>query len=329
MRQVGSLNTEREARQFAAWLLAQRIEAHAEQEPGGWVVWVRDEDKLPLAREALAHFREHPDDAKYRDAEQTAQAVAREEEARRKQALGNVVEMRGRWGTPMPGMAGAPRRAPLIKLLIGISAAVALLAFSDTIDSDSHAGPPGALYRSLLFVDPAAVLDAEGQFDVWGSVRRGEVWRLISPIFIHYDWMHIIFNVMMLYNFGSIIEDRRGTSFMIMLVLALAAFSNSGQAIEAMIRGEGYRFGGLSGVVYGLFGYLYIKSKFDSRERYFLHPVTTFMAMLWLVLCILADVPPFTEFLGALQNVANSAHVVGLIAGAAIAYVPLLVRKPA
>jgi GlpG protein len=329
MRQVGSLNTEREARRFAAWLVAQRIEAHAEQEPSGWVVWVRDEDKLPEAREALAHFREHPDDAKYQGAEQSAQAVLRDEEARRKQAQGNVVEMRGRWGAPVPGMSGAPRRALLVKLLIGISAAVALLAFNDTINSDAHQGPPGQLYRSLLFVDPAAARSDAGQVDMWGSIRRGEVWRLLTPIFIHYDWMHIIFNVMMLYSFGSVIEDRRGTAFMIVLVLALAAFSNAGQAIEATVRSQPSFFGGLSGVVYGLFGYLYIKSKFDSRERYFLHPVTTFIATLWLVLCILADVPPFSGFLGALQNVANSAHVVGLIMGAAIAYVPLLVRKAA
>ena len=329
MRQVGSLNTEREARQFAAWLVAQRVEAHAEQEPSGWVVWVREEDKLRKAREAPVHFREHPDDAKYQGAEQSAQAAARDEEARRKQAQGNVVEMRGRWGTPVPGISGAPRRAPLVKLLIGISAAVALLAFNDTIDSSSHEGPPGELYRSLLFVDPAAVRGADGQADMWASIRRGEVWRLITPIFIHYDWMHIIFNVMMLYTFGSAIEDRRGSAFMIILVLALAVFSNSGQAIEAMIRGEGSRFGGLSGVVYGLFGYLYIKSKFDSRERYFVHPVTTFIAMLWLALCILAEVPPFSAFLGALGNVANSAHVAGLILGATIAYVPLLVRKAA
>jgi len=329
MRQVGSLNTEQEARRFAAWLVAQRIEAHAEQEPSGWVVWVRDEDKLPEAREALAHFREHPDDARYQGAEQTAQAVALEEEVRRKQALGNVVEMRGRWGTPVPGMSGAPRRAPLVKLLIGISAAVAILAFNDTINSDSYEGPPGQLYRSLLFVDPAAARSDDGQVDMWGSIRRGEVWRLITPIFIHYDWMHIIFNVMMLYSFGSVIEDRRGTAFMIILVVALAAFSNAGQAIEAMIRGQVSFFGGLSGVVYGLFGFLFVKSKFDSRERYFLHPVTTFIAMLWLALCILAEVPPFSGFLGAIGNVANTAHVVGLIMGAAIAYVPLLVRKAA
>src|SRR5207247_3835974 len=100
---------------------------------------VRDEDQLPAAREALAHFRDHPLDARYQDAEQTAEALLRDEEARRRQALGNVVEMRGRWGSPM-GMGSVKRRAPVVMLLIGISALVALLTWSHTIDQSQADG---------------------------------------------------------------------------------------------------------------------------------------------------------------------------------------------
>jgi GlpG protein len=82
-------------------------------------------------------------------------------------------------------------------------------------------------------------------------------------------------------------------------------------------------------VVYGLFGYVYIKARYDSRERYFLSPGTTFMVMLWFVLCILRHIPPFESMLGAIPRIANTAHAVGLLAGAAIAYVPLMLRKPA
>jgi GlpG protein len=86
----------------------------------------------------------------------------------------------------------------------------------------------------------------------------------------------------------------------------------------------------MSGVVFGLFGYLFVKSRFDAKERYFLHPATTFIAMLWFTLCILRDIPPFEGLLsGAIPPVANTAHAIGLIAGATIAYLPLLVRKPA
>ena len=111
MRQAGTLPTEREAQRFAAWLVSQRIEAHAEAEGAAWTVWVRDEDRLPEAREALAHFLQHPADAQYQGAEQSAEAAHREAEARRQQAQGNVVEMRGRWGAGAAGNAW--RDAPL------------------------------------------------------------------------------------------------------------------------------------------------------------------------------------------------------------------------
>src|SRR5262245_19799385 len=320
MRQLGTLPTEFAARRFAAWLVSERIEAHAEQEPTGWVIWVRDEDQLPQAREALDHFREHPDDARYQGAEKSAETILRDEEQRRRQALGNVVEMRGRWGSAVPGMGGVKRKAPLVKLLISLSALVALLTWGDTMNEGELQGRPGALYLSMVFVDPTAAIGAGNQIDVWASIRRGEVWRLVTPILIHYGLMHIVFNVFALYSFGSVVEERRGSRFFLMLVLAIAILSNAGQAIETSMRHGIPLFGGLSVVVYGLFGYVFIKARYDSRERYYLSPGTAFIAMLWFVLCILRDIPPFHAFLrDAIPPIANSAHGVGLIVGATIA----------
>ena len=104
------------------------------------------------------------------------------------------------------------------------------------------------------------------------------------------------------------------------------------EVVEGFIQrlgGHGALFGGMSGVGFGLLGYMATKSRFDSRERYLLAPGTTLMAMLWFALCILRDIPPFSEMLSAIPAAANSAHAVGLLVGAAIAYVPLLVRKAA
>jgi GlpG protein len=328
MRQVGTLPSQHEAQRFAAWLLAQRIEAHAEEENGGWVVWVRDEDQLPQAREALAHFREHPGDSTYQGAERAAEAARRQDEQKRRQAQSNVVEMRGRWGNT-PGMPGKTRRSPLVMILIGLSALAALLTSEDTMTRRPRP-QPGTIYRKLLFVDPSVARTAEGDIDMWASIRQGEVWRLVTPILIHYGLMHIVLNMIWLYSFGAAVEDRRGTMFMLLLVLALAVLSDVGQAVEVGLRGQGVRFGGMSGVGYGLFGYVAIKAKFDARERYFLSPGTTFMALLWFALCILRDVPPFSALLAdAIPPIANTAHGVGLAVGAAIAYAPLLARKPA
>jgi hypothetical protein len=52
--------------------------------------------------------------------------------------------------------------------------------------------------------------------------------------------------------------------------------------------------------------------------------------MLWFLLCILRDIPPFSSLLaGAIPNIANTAHAVGLGMGALIAALPLFIRKPA
>jgi hypothetical protein len=127
MRQVGTLPDEREATRFAAWLVTQRIEAHAEQEGEQWAIWVREEDRLHEAREALAHFREHSQDAKYQGAERTAEALLREEEAKRRQGQSNVVEMRGRWGMPGSIGGGVARRCPLVLAIAAASILVAIV----------------------------------------------------------------------------------------------------------------------------------------------------------------------------------------------------------
>jgi GlpG protein len=327
MRQVGTLSTERSAQQFAAWLVAHQMPAHAEAENGAWVVWIRDEDHLPRAREALVHYQANPADPQYQDAERAAQQLAKDEEAKRRQAQKNVVEMRGRWGNAAPGMAGGSRRAPLVFAMIAFSVFVAIFAWDDTV-GDKKQPVPGSLYRGLVFVDPVVLANAP--FNNFQDIARGQVWRLVTPIFIHYSLAHLVLNMLWLHSFGSPIEDRRGSLFLLLLVLALAVSSNVGQAVEISFRSGAALFGGMSGVGYGLFGYMAVKAKFDPRERYFLAPGTTFIAMLWFLLCILRDIPPFSNLLAdMIPAIANTAHAVGLLLGAAIAYTPLLLRKGA
>src|SRR5262245_44186123 len=134
MRQLGTFDNERDAERLAAWLVAQRIDAQAEDAgESQWAVWVRDEDQLPQAREALAHFRDNPQDYRYANAERDAAELRRGDEAQRRDAQKNVVQMRTRWGTGMPGMGlgGAPQRAPLALLVIAVSVLTGIIAYSD------------------------------------------------------------------------------------------------------------------------------------------------------------------------------------------------------
>jgi GlpG protein len=114
------------------------------------------------------------------------------------------------------------------------------------------------------------------------------------------------------HEFGSQIETRLGSWRMALLVLAVALVSNVGQAYFS-----GPWFGGMSGVVYGLFGYAWFKSRLQPELGIFVHPNTVTLLLLWLVLCMT----------GLMGNVANWAHGLGLATGVVIAYAPIWYRR--
>jgi GlpG protein len=138
------------------------------------------------------------------------------------------------------------------------------------------------------------------------SLPQGEYWRLITPIFLHFSLMHIIFNMLWLWDLGRRVEQLQGTWHLFGIVLSMAMGSN---IIQFMFSGASI-FGGMSGVIYGLLGYCWMWSKFHPNTDLCVPvPVMTAM-MIWLVLCLVG----FATLLGAGQ-VANAAHVGGLIMG--------------
>ena len=89
----------------------------------------------------------------------------------------------------------------------------------------------------------------------------------------------------------------------------IAAGSNVAQFYH-----HGPVFGGMSGVVYGLLGYVWLRGKFDPASGLFVHSSTVTMMLIWLVAC----------YVGLLGNIANTAHLVGLLMGAAWGYLSSL-----
>ncbi|MFQ5734833.1 MAG: rhomboid family intramembrane serine protease, partial [Planctomycetaceae bacterium] len=132
------------------------------------------------------------------------------------------------------------------------------------------------------------------------AFRRGEIHRLITPIFLHFDILHLLFNMLWLRTLGAAIEMRRGSWRFALMVVFIAVTSNLAQYLYSHPA-----FGGMSGVVFGLFGYLWMKSKYDPESGFFMPPQLVFMMMAWMVFC----------YFGPL-NIANAAHTVGLIVGA-------------
>ena len=305
MRQVGNLSNQRDAQRFAAYLVTQGIDAHAEQDTHNWAVWVRDENTIEEARKSFELFKIDPQDSRYKGAERDAEAIRRDEAQRRIAAQKNVIEMRGRW------RQSTARRAPLTTTMIVLSVLVTLVGNFGM----AQQGFPETVNRQLSFCsrqDYAASND-----NPLASVFKGELWRTVTPIFIHGGWLHIAFNVIMFFQFGTLVESLKGTVRFAVLVLCVAVVSNFAQAVAPSDWGGTPFFGGLSGVVYGLFGYVWMKSMFSSEPGFFMPQSTVIILLAWLFLCMTP----------AIERVANVAHVVGLIMGMATGYFPRLWRN--
>ena len=137
-------------------------------------------------------------------------------------------------------------------------------------------------------------------------INENQWWRLISPIFIHFSFAHLAFNCLWIYVLGSKIEQIDGYITFINLVIFSSIISNLAQHFF----GGSSLFGGLSGVIYGLLGYCMIIEIDTKKERYDLPPALYLFMLIWLILGFLGILNLF-----GFGNVANYAHLGGLISG--------------
>jgi GlpG protein len=137
----------------------------------------------------------------------------------------------------------------------------------------------------------------------------GEYWRLITPAFIHFGWMHIVFNCLWLWDLGGKVEKLVGPVNMLLLFLVIALISNTTQ-----FRFEGPSlFGGMSGVVYGLLGFSWVGSAVQPEWKIQPTPAIMLFMVGWLVACIFGVVSAL-----GFGDIANAAHVGGLLSGAVL-----------
>lgn len=175
---------------------------------------------------------------------------------------------------------------------------ITLIALSIAVAAMSGLGSSMQALRILFIADPGH----SGLTDIYS----GQVWRLVTPMFIHFGFLHLVFNMLWVWDLGAVIENKKSPGFLTGFVLAVAAISNLAQYLLT----QSPFFGGMSGVVYGLFSYVWIRGRYDSSFSSGMRRATVHMMLAWFVLC----------WTGLLGPIANWAHTTGLVIGAVWAY---------
>lgn len=298
MRHIGHLPDQAQGRTFGDFLVAKGIRNEIEAEAdGSALIWIVEDDQLAAAQAWLEQFRADPGGSEYREAGALA-AKTRKAEAKAKAEY----QRRVRTGKSLFVKFGGYGVGILTYALIGICVVVALY---------SKFGGNENLVRQLMINDPGHPTPGFLP-DVF---QQGEFWRLLTPVFLHFGMLHLLFNMMWLYQLGCLIEARQGTVRLLLLVVVTGIFSNVAQYFIG-----GPQFGGMSGVVYALAGYVWIRGKHDRASGLFLNQQSVTILLIWLVVC----------FTGLVGPVANFAHLGGLVSGMAIGRVSayLAMRKP-
>jgi rhomboid protease GluP len=138
-------------------------------------------------------------------------------------------------------------------------------------------------------------------------IKEGEWWRLVSPIFVHLGFAHLLFNSFSLVLFGPPLEKLLGKAKFIGLYLASGVFAN---IITYVIKPLTYSHVGASGAIFGLFGFyiamILLKNHFITREsRQIIIPIV-----------VIGVIMTFMQ-----SGINITAHIFGLIGGFVIGWI--------
>ncbi len=204
-------------------------------------------------------------------------------------------------GLNLSGFFGAFWHTPITLILI----VLALILFVLCLPSEEFAFS----IQRFLYFQP---LFEQGAFIGKEPLSPWQLWRFVTPIFIHFGIGHLAFNCMWIWLLGQRLETANHRAQFIFISLNIAILSNTAQ----WLIGQTPLFGGFSGLVYGYLGlYLIWQQRFAGQLVALPKGLYIFM-LIWLRL----GYTELSVWLG-LGKIANTAHLSGLLCGLACGFI--------
>ncbi|MCP5506440.1 MAG: rhomboid family intramembrane serine protease [Chlamydiales bacterium] len=350
MRLIGSLKGEKEAFQFVSFL--QKEEIHASCDPHGeeFQIWIENEDHIEKATHWLEEFQKNPQDPRFdvKPHPIDTKGVAEETPAEEPLPL-RAMRMRQRLRPRMPLTRfivlvcallylwngyqmtnlkkenDKPEFYSLTPLLIELSYDIPTTTNRDELGrelfSKNKVGDDYAwdgLYGVVLgWPQSKGELDAP----LFVQLRQGEVWRLITPVFLHGSFLHILFNMLWLWMLGRQVEERTKKWQYLLVTLIIGVVSNTFQYLMS-----GPLFIGYSGIICGLAGFIWMRQRRAPWEGYPLQKGTIVFLGVFIVGMMVLQVISFLlirfQLADFSMNIANTAHIIGAITGIILGRIP-------
>ena len=316
MRMIGNIPSDTDAERLSDYLVTLGVENMVEENAAGdaWLVWVEHDDHLDRGKAELEAFLQNPADPKYGEVvTERAESIRQEKEQAKEKRRARCVDFRTRWSEPQQWAA------PLTLALVIVSCIVTMttqlgtkmdpLGYRLSIDDYSKDQPVAEERPPRRGVGRGRVPPPAQWRTGLEGVRRGEVWRLVTPIFLHFGILNLIFNMFWIRDLAGMVELRLGTWRLAGIVVLATIIPNLAQYYWS-----GPQFGGVSAIIYALFAYVWIKQRYEPWLGLGVSDTTAIILTVFFFLSVLG---------GGMQ----AANFVGLLIGAATAYAPVGFRE--
>jgi len=267
-----TLQHPRYAQALVDYLNTQGIPAQLRESGHTIAIFVLDDAVLPQAQLELARFLADPDHERYRQA-----SWERDEVPADTSNLSRVYRA--------PSLLQNIRQTGIVTKAVFVLCVLVYLYTGEGMNAATRA-------QLLFFPDLAAMADSQ------------EYWRWLTPALLHFGLVHLGFNLFSWWIFAGIIERAQTSARLLGITLTCALVGNW---LEFFWSRD--NFGGLSGVVYGLLGYLWFYGRFNPRA-----PMALPSGMVVFMLVMLGF--GFTNIL----PIANMAHLGGLLSGCLLGF---------